>query len=517
MFAAGYRILLASGLLCLALGLIACGDSYTTLEPPDYGEDPLAGSSSSLRYDIQTTADSLSEEIVDSAAVVAEVGACTAERKGNIARTTHCGSTCYVICDSSGWRFASTDDRDKEGFPEDTVAGAVLSGRLVSLSNSYVFEDGDWRLMTFVEKSIGYCDSSVYGKIDSVRGTYYYCYEVKEDDAWWARISPLLADMLLAPDDSSKGDVLVGPRSDRYMIYEDSVWRPATIYEVIGACSDERDGELVQYGETLFQCRQHNWMLADRKGAIGDCTPEKIGTERKIDSLKFVCGADGWEPVGLHSHKVDSSFFWNSLVDVDACVDVGTGTSTSGFLFEYTDEIYDGLTELEYPMYMKAVNNVVQLGSLVQKFGGLEAYAEFSYGFYRPFAGFGFNIWNEREWSPVAEGADIRPWKGLCVAYESDSPVVLAVVPEGGDALVGGNYHKVRLAAGYGHIVVDVPFENFAQDPGWGDAADLDVVLASAATVLLYIEGEPVTEGWFRIEAVGSLGSCDSLLGNPKK
>ncbi|MBO4435723.1 MAG: hypothetical protein J5791_02430 [Fibrobacter sp.] len=494
--------------------LLACGNAETILDNPDV-EDAVpvveSSSSSSLgRFDPQYGADSSLGEPVDTAGIVAlELGACTDGRKGDIARTTFCGSTCYVICDSSQWRYATMDERDVEGFPADTIEGAILKGKLLSLDRVYVFEDGIWRPLTFVEKNLGYCDSAVYDKIDSVRGSYYYCMASDGDDnAEWAEISAVQTDYFLLPDSAEEEDLSYGARSGRYFLFRKGNWHMAIIEDILGYCFDEREGLVFKFANGYVVCRSDMWVPALREDVLGKCNEMFEGSIRRVRALEFRCDSGTWVATNLHSHAIDSAFYWDASVDDLGQVRLDSATKTAGYFYEYTDLPFSGNSSLVYPMSVNTMGSALRLAPLIAEYQGISVAANIDGGYSKPFAGLGFNLWNGNVWSDSSEGVDIRHWKGLCIAYESEAPLTLAIAPEGGYILEAGNFHKVRLEARSGVQVVEIPFEEFVQDSGYGNPESLDVVLASAASILFYVESSALQKFWFTIDAIGSLHEC---------
>ena len=494
--------------------LLACGNAETILDNPEDDGGVLvvesSSSSSPGRFDPQYGADTSSGEPVDTAAIVAlELGACTDSRKGDITRTTFCGSTCYVICDSSQWRYATMDERDVEGFPEDTLEGAIRKGNLLSLDRIYVFEGGRWRPLTFIEKKLGYCDSTLYDRIDSVRGSYYYCMAPEGDDnAEWAEIPAVQADYFLLPDTAREDDLFYGARSGRYFLYRQGSWHMAIIEDIIGYCFDRREGLVAKFSSGYVVCRGETWVPALREDILGECNDESEGNVRHVRAFEFKCVSGEWIPVNLHSHTVDSSFYWDASIDDLGRVRIDSATETSGYFFEYTDLPFSGNSSVEYPTSVNTMGSALRLAPLIGEYEGISVAVKVGMGYAKPFAGLGFNLWNGTVWSDSSQGVDIRQWKGLCFAYESDVPLTIAIVPEGGYILEGGNFHKVRLDARNQAGVVDIPFEEFVQDSGYGYPESLDVVLTSAASIVFYIESDSQEKYWFSIDAIGSLHEC---------
>lgn len=490
----------------------ACSDATPYLDNPEQSlDDEIIESSSSAVYFVpQAVTDSAKGEPVDTAAIIAEdLGECTDLRSGEITQTSFCGTTCYAICDSSVWRYATMDERDIYGFPKDTVEGAILDGRLLSYDKVYVFENGKWRPLTFIEKTIGYCDSSIYSKIDSVRGSYYHCVPYEEDVSKWAEIPPYHVDYLLLPSSAAEESMVYGQRSKRYFVYREGSWLMATVEDLAGKCNEERKSEVVKFTNEYFVCKDNLWEPATRDDVLGPCLYSKEGDSARIGHVEFFCRSASWVPVNLQSHVADSSFYWDASVDDGGRVRLPSSMSTSGYFYEFTDVIYEGLSTLRYPAHVRMDQNRFYMDQVVSEYQKLFVTADFGWGLPRLFAGIGFNLWNGMVWSDSSEGVDIRKWKGLCIVYESDAPLTLAVAPEGGGILEGGNFFKARMPSVSQPLQVDIPFENFMEDNDWGYHEDRDRVLSSAASILVYIEGVARKSNSFAVHAIGSLGQCD--------
>ena len=500
------------GLACMGLLWDACSEASPYLDNPEQSlEGGIIESSSSVEYFVpQTGIDSAKGEPVDTAAIIAgDLGECTDLRSGEITQTSFCGGTCYAICDSSMWRYATLEERDVYGFPKDTVEGAILEGRLLSYDKVYVFEDSTWRPLTFIEKTIGYCDSSIYAKIDSVRGSYYHCVPYGEGKSKWAEIPPYHVDYILLPPSAAEEDVVLGSRSNRYFLYRKGAWRLAVIEDVVGYCRERREGEIVKFTNGFFVCRSDFWEPATRDDVLGYCLYSREGDSAKIGHIDFTCRSGIWNPENLQSHVSDSSFYWDASVDDGGRVRFASATSTSGYFYEFTDVIYEGMTTLRYPTHVRRVKSRVYMDQLVLEQKNIYVAVDFGSGLPKPFGGIGFNLWNDAVWSDSSEGVDIRKWKGLCLVYESKMSLTLALAPEGGVILEGGNFFKVRLESSTEPRLVDIPFEKFAEDADWGYSEDRDRVLASTASILIYLEGVAKQTNSFEVHAIGSLGQCD--------
>lgn len=390
------------------------------------------------------------------------------------------------------------DERDVDGFPLDTVEGAVLEGRLLSLDRMYVFEDGIWRLMSFVEKNIGICDARLLDRTDTLRGEYFYC-----DSSGWSTVSADLFDMLNLPDSAAEGTKVRGNASGESFTFEDGEWRYSTKSESLEECNSGSLGEIRGYNKVKYICTESGWQFASVEDVFGACDESRESARRRYGSVCFVCNAGRWKADGLHSYAVDSSFHWIATADSGGKVDIGGEDPWAGRFYSVADGAFGGISGIEFPedVYNDSTGNFY--APLVKAYDGIPVTAVLRTGYERPYVGVAFDTWSLDE-----KGADIRPWGGLCVVYSSDVPLVLEVAVEGGAVVTGHNPHRASLPKSADLLLMDVPFADFAQEPGRGTAVDLESVLASTATVKILFTGAAGSTGHFFVTQVGSLGTC---------
>ncbi len=172
-----------------------------------------------------------------------DIGVCTPSRLGKIDSTA---SKADYYCDTTGWRSTVVEDYFGECTEKQKYTTLYFKG------SDYGCEKGPkWTLLDFPESDLGYCIPSIKGEI----------------------------------------------RIDRYAkdYICDSVWRAATQAEVLGTCTEARDGEKKYFGTTKYVCAFEAWRksttLDDSLGVCSKATLKKMGTYKSTD---YVCLAEGW-------------------------------------------------------------------------------------------------------------------------------------------------------------------------------------------------------------------------------
>ena len=140
---------------------------------------------------------------------------------------------------------------------------------------------------------------------------------------------------------------------------------------------------------------------------------------------------------------------------------------------------------------------------MAEAYGAIKATVKLNDGYEYPYAGLGFNVWNEQK-----EGADISAWGGFCLEYQSTIGFSIELVPENEEDVTAFNNYKATVAKAASMTTVNFRWDRFRQDSGWGKEANLDSVLAKTASVKLAFRNRAGTEGDFLIYMVGSYGMC---------
>ena len=172
-----------------------------------------------------------------------DIGVCTPSRLGKIDTTT---SKADYYCDTTGWRSTVVEDYFGECTEKQKYTTLYFKG------SDYGCEKGPkWTLLDFPESDLGYCIPSI------------------------------------------KGEIRIDRHAKDYIC--DSVWRAATQAEVLGTCTEARDGEKKFFGTTKYICAFEEWRksttLDDSLGICSKATLKKMGT---YNSKEYICMKEGW-------------------------------------------------------------------------------------------------------------------------------------------------------------------------------------------------------------------------------
>lgn len=228
--------------------------------------------------------------------------------------------------------------------------------------------------------------------------------------------------------------------------------------------------------------------------------------DRRITFVALACATSA----ALAANTVNPKFYWDYSVEPDDPSRVITGSpeETSGYWYTYNDEDQGGTSKVTFPPDIETCTYCSNLDALVEEFGGIKATVNLGEGAEYPYVGFGFNVWNEEQ-----DGADISAWGGICLQYYSELNFSVELAVENDGTVTEYNNYKARVAkAGYSNYV-DLSWDKFRQDTGWGKEVARDSVLAKTAAIKLKFQGNAGTTGDFFLSKIGSLGMCAPCCG----
>lgn len=205
----------------------------------------------------------------------------------------------------------------------------------------------------------------------------------------------------------------------------------------------------------------------------------------------------------LAANTASPTFLWYASTDTIGRVETGSPDSTSGWWYFYDDSDDGGTSNVTIPADMETIESPDFIGAMAEAYGAIKATVKLNDGYEYPYAGIGFNVWNEQK-----EGADISAWGGICLKYQSTIGFSIELVPENEEDVTAFNNYKATVAKAATYNVINFPWDRFRQDSGWGKEANLDSVLAKTASVKLAFRDRAGTEGDFLIYMVGSSGMC---------
>ncbi|MBR4784868.1 MAG: T9SS type A sorting domain-containing protein, partial [Fibrobacter sp.] len=203
------------------------------------------------------------------------------------------------------------------------------------------------------------------------------------------------------------------------------------------------------------------------------------------------------------ANAVNPTFLWDGSTDTEGRVITGSPEETSGYWFTYNDANDNGTSFLQFPQdFDLDTYDSYPFGLMAEEYGGIKLWVVLDDGYEYPYAGLGFNIWNEDQ-----DGANITAWGGICLEYSSDLDfsVVLGIEDQKNILAYSGDIEK-KVGKSNSLTVVDIPWEQFYGLFGGKTA------LTQAAAIKLKFQEEASnkTKGNFFLRKIGSLGQCKS-------
>jgi len=229
--------------------------------------------------------------------------------------------------------------------------------------------------------------------------------------------------------------------------------------------------------------------------------------DRRFFFAVLACAAS----VAFAANTVNPTFYWDYSVEPDDPSRVITGSpeETSGYWYYYNDENEQGTSSVRYPpefdinIYYGSIFDL-----LIEEYGGIKATVNLGEGAEYPYVGFGFNVWNEEQ-----DGADISAWGGICLEYTSELNFSVELAVENDATITQYNNYKASVAKANYLNLVNLSWDKFRQDSGWGKEVARDSVLAKTAAIKLKFQGNAGTTGDFFLSNIGSFGMCGACCG----
>jgi hypothetical protein len=229
--------------------------------------------------------------------------------------------------------------------------------------------------------------------------------------------------------------------------------------------------------------------------------------DRRIFFAVLACAAS----VAFAANTVSSMFLWDGSTDTEGRVITGSPEETSGYWYYYNDENEQGTSSVRYPpefdinIYYGSIFDL-----LIEEYGGIKVTVNLGEGSETPYVGIGFNVWNEEQ-----DGADISAWGGICLEYSSELSFSVELAVENDATITQYNNFKASAAKSKEPNLVNLSWDRFRQDSGWGNQVDRDSVLAKTAAIKLRFADKAGTTGDFFLSKIGSFGMCGTCCGDP--
>ena len=270
----------------------------------------------------------------------------------------------------------------------------------------------------------------------------------------------------------------------------------------------------------LFGCGQESVSSSDELFSSSSAVMD-ISSESDVSSSSSLVeteSSSSSEDVSSSSAKFSSSesrssssgkmvnkvFLWDGYTDTLGKVETGSPEESSGYWYDFNDLEDGGSSRFIYPSDVKENEYENFFGPLVETYGGIKARVVLGEGYDYPYAGLGFNIWNDDQ-----EGVDVSAWKGICIAYKSTIAFSIELGVEDEATLDYGNY-RVLVPESKSYTAIEFSWSKFRI--GWGPYPDIEDVLKKVAAIKLKFEGEAGTTGDFLIQKIGSMAQCVSIL-----
>ena len=222
--------------------------------------------------------------------------------------------------------------------------------------------------------------------------------------------------------------------------------------------------------------------------------------DRRITFAALACAVSA----AFAANTVGPSFFWDANTDAEGRVEIDSAdVRTSGYWYVYDDSNARGTSEIVFPADVEATVYGSIFPELVEKYGGIKATVKLGEGSESPYVGFGFNVWNEEQ-----DGADITAWGGICLEYSSELSFSVELAVENDATITQYNNFKASAAKSKEPNLVNLSWDKFRQDSGWGTEVDRDSVLAKTAAIKLRFADKAGTTGDFFLSKIGSFGMC---------
>ncbi|MCQ2123027.1 MAG: hypothetical protein MJZ25_02465 [Fibrobacter sp.] len=206
----------------------------------------------------------------------------------------------------------------------------------------------------------------------------------------------------------------------------------------------------------------------------------------------------------LGDHKWDADEGYK----IDTGMD--NGTKTSGYWYEYNDNVDGGKSYIEWPAAKGNDYHKDAMDNIIDYCMGVCGTAHFDKGTvtYDPFVGIGFNLVGEDEKGNVQSG-DITGWTKICIHYSSDisAELQLGFTDEYTKDSLGFDVPKKGLqkSSSGKQICYDVDSTNFRQD-GWGIKQPWEEILKNVTSINIKFSDKSGTEAKFDIISIGWYG-----------
>jgi hypothetical protein len=189
---------------------------------------------------------------------------------------------------------------------------------------------------------------------------------------------------------------------------------------------------------------------------------------------------------------------WDNKVAVSPDVDGGTW-------WTMTDSLENGgkgTSRIFWPV-APGTTQEATLDSVIRYAGGLAGGVTLGYGYAFPYAKLGFYLDDKTH----AE-KNIADWEGICLVYKSTLPLAVELVPENENDVTEYNNYKVSVVKSAGVKTINLRWDDFKQERGWGKIIDLETALKKVSAIAISFRGPEGKKGGFTFYSIGKYGTC---------
>ena len=294
---------------------------------------------------------------------------------------------------------------------------------------------------------------------------------------------------------------------------------------LLAACSDigDRDNPLDPGAENYaglimssdsFPISSSAAPLSSASDCIGDDCFVDISSSANGDLFES-SSSSSIRNVGNSSSSVKSS---SSRVSASVlnCGDIWCGsTATDGFStitatdgtvigtnwFYYGDESNGGNSYFDWPATVELDASVgYKWEGVVLACNGICGTANLENGYDFPYAGIGIITQDNST-------VDISSWGGICVSYESDEQINVAIHPDEAEQKKM-QWDDYRFTVPAGSRTIDIPWSKFSQR-GYGPSYSITTLLTKVQSIVFAYQDLGTVSTHFNIVGVGKMGTCN--------
>jgi len=283
----------------------------------------------------------------------------------------------------------------------------------------------------------------------------------------------------------------------------------------LGSCTLDRHGEVAKFtlDGQYYICKVGTWQSAslleiDTYGH--PCNASNVGEaiNGNVDELnKYSCTSSGWLNinVGYIYHRANGNLWDGGSYRVITGLD--DGNNHSGYWFSHDDNggQKNGNSQLKWITATGNEYDANALNPIIDLCGGVCGTYTLGNGYKYPYVGVGINLTG-----PDHIGADITSWGGICLVYRTTGTApTLEIPPQDEDTYTEYNNYQVKLAVAETPTRVNLSWDMFKQEVGWGKTVAQAAYLTRVAQIKFIVSGTAGKTGAFGVYALGTLDECN--------